>query len=608
VLDLFDDTAGGGDQLARLRDTLDTQLRERRAASYPVTDVLIYYIGHGYTDDQGQLSLLVRRSRRGLEAETGIKAADLARTLRLAAPQQRRSIILDCCFSEAAARTFIGMGGDLNQQVAATALNDLKDDQPARGTILLCSSPAGQVSMGAPNAERTLFTGSVLDVLQQGAERLPGFLSFADLRDETFNRMVASFGANAPRPVLHQVNAAHGDLTRAPAFPNRASQARERAEQDRRRQEAEAEQRDNAEAESKRLAEEEERHKREAQVELERALAERQEKERLRIEQEASHPAENKEPGHARPSQPRTLWPQLRTGLGVGTIIGIVVLFLWLVHPPSTSTPITKALGVATALSAEQERALKPKAIFHECTNCPEMIVVPAGSFTMGSPASEPGRNPTHEGPQHKVTIAGQFAVGRFALTFDEWDACVAGGGCNGYKPFDEGLGRGRRPVINVSWDDARTYIVWLSNKTGKAYRLLSDAEYEYATRAGTTTIFPWGNDIGANNANCNSCGSQWDGKQTAPVGSFPANRFGLYDMVGNVNEWTEDCYYDSYKGAPADGSAWISDGCSKRVFRGGSWFGIPAHVRSASRSWALSGDRIVVPLGFRVGRTLLTP
>jgi tetratricopeptide (TPR) repeat protein len=223
VLDLFDDPAGAGDQLARVRDTLDVQLRERRHAGNPVSDLLVYYIGHGFTDDGGHLSMLVRRSRRGLEAETGIKAPDLARALRLAAPQQRRLVMLDCCFSEAAAKAFIGMAGDLNQEVAAIAANDLGDNQPTRGTLLLCSSPLGQVSMGAPDAERTLFTGAVLEVLREGAVGHAAHISFADLRDAAYERMVISFGANAPRPALHQVNASHGDLTHIPAFPNRAA-------------------------------------------------------------------------------------------------------------------------------------------------------------------------------------------------------------------------------------------------------------------------------------------------------------------------------------------------------------------------------------------------
>jgi formylglycine-generating enzyme required for sulfatase activity len=232
------------------------------------------------------------------------------------------------------------------------------------------------------------------------------------------------------------------------------------------------------------------------------------------------------------------------------------------------------------------------------------MIVVPAGSFTMGSPANEPART-TDESPQHIVAFARQFAVGKYELTFDEWDACVDDGGCNGYKPSDVGWGRGRRPVINVSWDDAKAYVAWLSNKTGKAYRLVTEAEYEYATRAGKRTAYPWGNDIGNNMANCNGCGSQWDYKLTAPVGSFPANLFGLYDMVGNVWAWTEDCYHWSYRGAPSNGSPWTSGYCGQRVIRGGSWLSSPEYLRSAQRQ----GESTVIRgnyLGFRVGRTLL--
>jgi formylglycine-generating enzyme required for sulfatase activity len=234
------------------------------------------------------------------------------------------------------------------------------------------------------------------------------------------------------------------------------------------------------------------------------------------------------------------------------------------------------------------------------------MIVVPAGSFTMGSPANELGHG-SQEGPQHRLTFAQQFAVGEFALTFDEWDACVADGGCNGYRPPDRGWGRGRLPVINVSWDDVKAYVAWLSKKTGKTYRLLSEAEREYVTRAGTQTAYSWGDGIGKGNANCNGCGSEWDNKQTAPVGSFAANAFGLYDMHGNVGEWTQDCWQDNYNGAPTDGSARTSGDCSRRGVRGGSWYVAPVYLRSAYRGKTTINDRNGT-LGFRVSRTLLAP
>ena len=268
--------------------------------------------------------------------------------------------------------------------------------------------------------------------------------------------------------------------------------------------------------------------------------------------------------------------------------------------PPAAPAPAAPTQQAASAaLSAAQERALKSRDAFQECTNCPVMMVVPAGSFTMGD---------NDEGPQHRVTIGRQFAVGQYEVIFDQWDACVADGGCNAYRPTDQGWGRGRRPVINVSWVDANAYVAWLTKKTGKPYRLLSEAEYEYATRAGTTTAYPWGNAIGKNNANCDGCGSQWDGKQTAPVGSFAANGFGLYDMVGNVWEWTEDCWHDDYKGAPTNGSAWTSGDCGLRALRGGSWNDYPGDLRSADNRDGDIPDIRNGNIGFRIGRTLLTP
>ena len=230
------------------------------------------------------------------------------------------------------------------------------------------------------------------------------------------------------------------------------------------------------------------------------------------------------------------------------------------------------------------------------------MVVVPAGTFIMGSPSNEKGGRDT-EDPQHEVTFAKPFAVSKFEVTFDDWDACVAYGDCP--RVSDRGWGRDRRPVINVSWEDVQRFVTWLSQMTGRPYRLLSEAEWEYAARAGTQTAYPWGDEIGKGNANCEDCGSQWDGKQTAPAGSFAANAFGLHEMHGNVYEWVEDCVHQNYNGAPGDGSAWTEGGdCNARNVRGGSWGNGADAARSAGRGRADSGIRNNL-VGFRVARDL---
>jgi formylglycine-generating enzyme required for sulfatase activity len=235
--------------------------------------------------------------------------------------------------------------------------------------------------------------------------------------------------------------------------------------------------------------------------------------------------------------------------------------------------------------------------VFRDCAVCPEMVEIPGGQFMMGSYDGE-----VDERPAHRISISQPFAAGRFEVTFAEWDACVADRGCN-YRPDDMGWGRGSRPVINVSYNDiAREYLPWLSAKTGKQYRFLTEAEWEYAARAGTETVYFWGNEVGHNRANCGGCGSQWDGKQTAPVGSFEPNGFGLHDMHGNVRELVEDDYAH-YAEAPSDGAARKIGNYSYRVVRGGSWDDIPKHMRSTGRN-SISSVRAAV-LGFRVARTL---
>ena len=274
--------------------------------------------------------------------------------------------------------------------------------------------------------------------------------------------------------------------------------------------------------------------------------------------------------------------------------------------PPPASRP-TGAVGPPSRPAAAPDPRPSRRSAgerFSDCAECPELVVVPAGTFTMGSPSSEAVWF-DEEGSQHRVTIPSPLAVGVYEVTFAEWDACVSAGGCGGYRPDDEGWGRGARPVVNVNWNDAQSYVRWLSSRTGASYRLLSESEWEYVARAGTRTRYWWGDSVGRNRANCDGCGSRWDNEQTAPVGSFRSNAFGLHDVSGNVWEWVEDCSHRSYAGAPSDGSAWTSGGdCSLRVLRGGSWFNYPGLLRSAHRDWDRAGRRVSY-VGFRVSRTL---
>jgi formylglycine-generating enzyme required for sulfatase activity/uncharacterized caspase-like protein len=250
----------------------------------------------------------------------------------------------------------------------------------------------------------------------------------------------------------------------------------------------------------------------------------------------------------------------------------------------------------------------KPGDILRDCAKCPEMVVVPSGNFTMGSPEGELGRV-NNEGTQRIVTIKA-FTVGKFAVTFDEWDACVTAGGCNGYRPADQNGRRGRYPVINVSWNDAKAYTAWLSKTTGKPYRLLSEAEREYVARAGTTTPFWFGAAITPRQANYNGAIEYAKGEKgefrnrTLPVDLFGANPFGLYQVHGNVHEWTEDCWRPSYVGAPNDGSPRNQSECTARSLRGGSLIDGPSALRSAARS-GFSAENRSEHIGFRVARGL---
>ena len=311
-----------------------------------------------------------------------------------------------------------------------------------------------------------------------------------------------------------------------------------------------------------------------------------------------------------------TRWPRVssvrgRRGTGLATRLTVLVC---LVDPGFIDLPAVaqemvdqsrgRMAANATVLTVEQQKAkaAEPGSDFKECASgCPVMIVIPSGKFTMGSPENEPDRDAS-EGPQHEVTVAEPFAVSKFEVSFEEWDACVAAAAC---PHVPDQWGRGRMPVINVNWRDAKQYVAWLSQLTRKKYRLLTEAEWEYAARAGAMTRYSWGDDPRGGNANCDGCGSRWDRQQTAPVGSLKPNAFGLHDMLGNVWEWVEDRWHENYNGGPTDASAWLGGGDPNyRVVRGGSWRNESELVRSAVRFSRNINVRFDT-LGFRIARTM---
>lgn len=269
-------------------------------------------------------------------------------------------------------------------------------------------------------------------------------------------------------------------------------------------------------------------------------------------------------------------------------------------------------VGAAVRSDAATEAA-KVGTVIKDCPICPELVVIPAGEFMMGSPNTERSRN-RNEGPQRKVTIAQPFAVGKFEVTFQQWEACVSENGCT-HKPEDAGWGRNRRPVINVNYADAKQFVAWLSKKTQKEYRLLTEAEWEYAARASAKfnpnpPAFSTGPTIAFQQANYDANFTYAKGlgglyrQKTVDVGTLPKNAFGLHEMHGNVWEWVEDCYKDSYEGAPVDGSAVNSSPCELRILRGGAWNYHPQALRSAYR-YATWPELRVNMAGFRVARSL---
>jgi formylglycine-generating enzyme required for sulfatase activity/uncharacterized caspase-like protein len=584
--------------------------------------LLFYYAGHGKLRRDGQLCLASSDTTMAQLGARSIRAREVLAYLQ-ESHARRRLLILDCCQSGAIGREF--RGNDLQSSLAGLA--------DSFGSYILTASTAIQLAEEREKDGHGVFTKALIDCLTDGGKEI---ITVNDWYEYAYKQL---------RALANQTPLKWGLEEQGPSFEIgnfKAKRERERQqEQERLERERQQEQEQLVSTARARLSPYVALGEvTVAQVAMAISLLKRDEaslfprdrryrKDLIRFAKGEASFLEV----FARPeSVPKSLElpAQLIRGKVVppwliwatvglfGTLAVILLGSYFYLHStnkaelpqpeasstlnlPSASPSLTTTAPSALNAGQEKEMAAKPGSEFTDCASCPAMIVVPARKFIMGSPKNEPGREAS-EGPQREVRIAKPFAVSKYEVTFAEWDACAAASAC---PHAAANWGRGQMPVINVSWDNAKQYVGWLSRLTGKEYRLLTEAKWEYAARAGSTTRYSWGDDVGKGNANCDGCGSQWDGKQTAPVGSFKPNAFGLYDMAGNVREWVEDIWHDSYKGAPTDGSAWLQGGdASLRAVRGGSWNYNPQVLRAASRDW-LATDYRLSDLGFRVGRTL---
>jgi formylglycine-generating enzyme required for sulfatase activity/uncharacterized caspase-like protein len=264
---------------------------------------------------------------------------------------------------------------------------------------------------------------------------------------------------------------------------------------------------------------------------------------------------------------------------------------------PVAAVPATPPAAITTKPAAKTASGGEIK----DCPACPILIPLASGSFTMGSNNDDPA-----EKPPHRVSIGRAFAIGKFEVTVEQWNACVDAGACTRVAAEGESTtpAPGNTPMRNVSWDDAQVYVKWLSKVGGKPYRLPTEAEWEYAARGGTQTTYWWGEQMKKGTADCKDCGEPYKPDAPTPVGSFAANPYGLYDMNGSVWEWVADCWHSSYKNAPADGRAWDDPSCSVRVIRGGSWREGASYMQSATRFKYSSSVR-QSQNGFRVARDM---
>ena len=596
--------------------------------------IIIYYVGHGAYLGDHEYYLALRCTDDQAERTSGLESKVLAEIVNK--KHTRNYLILDCCFAGEAVKDF--QVGDITPKVRDDTSRMLR----ATGTALFCACSKHDVAISRGSGDLTQFSECLTDTLECGASEKGETLTLRDVNEKVCE-CVDRFKPGGINPELHSPTKGGADIANYPLFPNQARKS-DRDCGDKRVDGLTGENEDKS-GDTRGL-------KRILAIVVGMSLL-------LAITSVGFYLVRGFGGANSSPSFDGVsvedqsyvtgeaidalTFPEAMGGNGVLRYsLAPPVPGLTFSDSNVTLTGTPTAPGnhdmSYTAMDADDDVAtlrfvitvsardaaqssdgvtggnvaleVRTGSVFKDCVECPDMVVVPAGGYEMGSPESENSRQST-EGPQHWVDIVERFAVGVYEVTFAEWDACVRADGCR--RPDDEGWGREQRPVINVSSEDAEDYVAWLSRRTGEQYRLPTESEWEYVARARTKGPFTTGDTISSDRANYSGQAYRKGEEmgeyraQTVEVGGFEANDFGLYDVHGNVWEWVQDCWNDSYAGAPSDGSAWKEGDCSDRIVRGGSWGDLPSLLRSANRVRVDAGVRTSY-IGFRVVRTLTAP
>ncbi len=593
ILDLFNVNDSSADQIVQIEDFLARKSESFKREASRIKDLFLFFVGHGDTyGDQKDLLMLVRSSR-PRSSMSGIQSQPLSEILKRRAPRCRHVVILDCCWSGAAIRAW--QDTSPAEMIGQRVVNTL----PQYGTTLICSSTKDMPSMAPTKHDTTLFSGAFFETLSRGSSLIQGDLSARTVANLTYDLMEERYD-KASRPTVFGIERQHGDLSEKPYFPNKARRASELLKELRAGVPP-----------------------RNVEVGIKKAIdTENDTKPSGTPPVEAEPPVLSPSLSTPAPQGAQRSWSSRIRDVGLGALVALTVVGLWFAGQRIFSITTNeqnindsnKDQNISSSIADDSPAPLTPGELqlipgetFTDGEGLPTMVVIPAGSFTMGSPTGEKERF-DHEGPLQDIRFDQPFAMSQHEVTFAQWDLCVSYGECS-HKPVDE-WGRDDHPVMRVSWDDAQEYVDWINSRTDGGYSLPSEAQWEYAARAGTTTPFHTGEQIRADQANFRATETygvsepgEYQGK-TVPVGSFDPNAFGLYDMHGNVWEWTQDCSSEDLSGHPSNGSANLDGSCDLRVLRGGSWGNDPGNLRSANRNRSTASRRFNSN-GFRLLKTL---